>query len=167
MPVRWTLQTQRSDGGENGCRVVPLVGREYVDVQLDLVAVGVGDVKRVGDGVVASASDRDSVDGEVRDHLTQIVVVVAHVQPEVIEAKPSPFGDGRSRRSDFDEEKLVVGSPGRERGSRNTQGDIPGDLVPAEDFAVKVPGSFQILDLEHDVAELADLHRVVPSLRVA
>ena len=102
---------QRPDGGKDACGVVPVLGCEDVYVQLYLVSIGVGNIERVSDGVVTRACDRDSICLEVGEHLTQIVVALADLQAEVVQAEPASFRDGGSRAPDFDEEELVVGPP--------------------------------------------------------
>ena len=82
-----------------------------VDVELDLVAVGVEHVEAVGHGVVARAHDRGAGLGHPLQRLAQLVVGVAHLEAEVVQADPPADRERRGVLADLDEEQLVVGAP--------------------------------------------------------
>src|SRR5580700_10096989 len=115
---RRDLQRQRSNRCEHQRRVRCPVHAGDVDVELDLVAVGVEDVQAVGDGVVAGAHDRGAGLLHGSQRVAQLVVGVAHLEAEVVEADVAALGLWLGVVTDLDEQQLVMRPVrgGRERG---------------------------------------------------
>src|SRR5262249_46541449 len=90
------------------------------------------------------------------ERVAQLVVGVADLQADVIQADAAALGDRRRTLADLDEQKLVMGASAREGGGG--EGEVAGHALPAEQVAVEGGGALEVAHVEDDVAELLDLH---------
>ena len=134
--------------------VAPTLGL-HVDVELELVAVGVLDVERVRHGVVGRADQLHAGRLEVADGVAQLVVGRADLESEVVEADTATARYRSRVGADLDQQQLVMGSPAPE-GRR--PGERAGQLGEAEDVAVEVPGRLEVADVQDCVAEFVSSH---------
>src|ERR1700730_13799958 len=79
-----TSQRQRFDRRHHGGAILPVDAGD-IDVQLDLIAVGVFDVQTVGHRVITHAGDLCAGLAHALEGVAQLVVGVAHLETEVIQ----------------------------------------------------------------------------------
>src|SRR5205807_2183236 len=127
----------------------------YVDVQLDLVAVRIDDVQAVRDAVIGRPADVRAGDGQGSERLAELLVGGPDLEPEVVHADPSSCGDRQRVRPDLDEKKLVMRASRGEHGHLRRAGS---DLLPSQEVSVELPRRVEVADVQHDVAQLLDLH---------
>src|SRR5580700_4133783 len=133
-----------------------------IDVELDLVSVGIRDVEAVGDGVVARADDVDARFLATPYRIAQLVVRVAHLETEVIQADMAATRQVLRVLTDLDEQELVVRAPAAEERDRDAaERAVRGlETLPAEHIPVERRGSLDVVDVQDDMAEFLDLHGV-------
>ena len=132
-----------------------------VDVELDLVAVRIGDVQAVRDGVVARADDGDAGFLTAPYGGAQLVVRVAHLEAEVVHAHVPPAGEIFGILPNLDEQQLMVGAAAAEERDRHVaeRAVLRGtESLPTEHVAVKGGRTVDVVYVEDDVSQLLDLH---------
>src|SRR5207253_1750865 len=87
--LRTRSQRERLDRGQHRCTIVPVHAGD-VDVELDLVAVRVLDVQAVADRVVAHSGHAHTSLLAATQRGAQLVVAVADLHPEVVQAEVAP-----------------------------------------------------------------------------
>src|SRR5438132_2709351 len=150
------LEPQRLDLGEHGRGMVLPARRLHVDVELDLVTVRIFDVEAVRHPVIRHTDDLRARLLELVTRLAQLVVGLADLQSEVIEAEAPSLRQRRGTRADLDEQQLVMRAARGERRRWKLHPALGRDLVPAEQLAVETSRSRQILHVQDQVSELFD-----------
>src|SRR5439155_25813742 len=84
-----------------------------------------------------------------------------HPPTAVLQTTPSSARNGLAAPTPFDQEQFVVGAAGGEH--RHLVRDAR-DLPPPEHASAEAARDFEITNVQHDVAELLDLHGPPPSL---
>ena len=144
--------------GEDGRWILFPDGRLHVDIEFDLVAVGILDVETVGDGVIGGADESRPGGHQLVASLAEFGVRLPDLEPEVIHADPAPARDRGRVLADLDQQEFVVRSSRRKSGGR--EADLlarDGDLRPTQDIAIEAARAFEITDVEDKVSELFDL----------
>src|ERR1700686_84875 len=140
-----------------------------VDVQLDLVAVGIEDVQAVGHRVIARTHDGHARLLDVLHRIAQLVVAVADLEPEVVEPDVPPLRQRLGVLPDLDEQQLVMRAPAAEQSDRKPTKRSFGrrlQLLPAEYVSVEGCGALDIAHIEDEVPQLLDFHRFTTPIRV-
>src|SRR3984893_1885521 len=133
-----------------------------VDIQLDLVAVGVEDVQAVGHRVIARTHDGRARFLDVLHGVAQLVVAVADLEAEVIEPDVPSLGKRLGILPHLDEQQLVVSASAAEQRDRKaTKGAAARrlQLLPAEYVAIEGGRALDIAHIQDEVSEFLHLHR--------
>jgi acyl-CoA thioester hydrolase len=152
---------KRARPGEDRRRVILPDRRLDIDVELDLVAIRILDVKAVGDDVIRRADETGTRRDQLVPGLAQLGVGFPDLEPEVVHPDPAALRDRHRVLPHLDQEQLVMRPPRRKGRGRETNlfaGDR--DLLPAQQVAIKMPRAIEISNVEDEMAELLHLHAV-------
>ena len=131
----WRLQVESHGSGDRRGVVLP-DRRVRIDIQLDVVSVGVSDVERLADAVLTDPLDLHTVHLELRLRLPERVEIIADLQGHVIQP------DVGARRAsgtvtDLYEPDVMVVSPGGQEHHQAVAEVGASDLAQPESVAVE------------------------------
>jgi hypothetical protein len=112
--------------------------------------------------VIGGADDADPGLEQPIARLSKLIVGLADLEPEVVQAHPWRRRDRCRPLTDLEQEELVMRPARGEHGADLAEA---GDLLPPQDVLVEVTGPLQVPHVQHDVSELLDLHGTPPRER--
>src|SRR5579864_4657483 len=158
MPV-FPSESERPHGRHHMFEI-PAHSRD-VNVQLDLVAVGIQDVQAVADGVIAGADHAHARRLATADRRAQLIVRIADLEPEVVQAHVASTRQWQRVLAHLDQQQLVVSPAAAEEGDRDaSERAVASRLqtLPPEHVAVKRRRPLDIANVQNDMTEFLDLH---------
>ena len=159
--MRSASKPKRARPSKDRRRVILPDGRLDIDVELDLIAVGILDVKAVGDRVIRRADQTGARGDQLISGLAQLVIGFPDLEAEVIHPDPAALGNRRRVLPHLDQEQLVMRPPGRKgRSGKSNLFAWDGDLLPAQQVTIEMPRAIEIANVEDEVAELLHFHDV-------
>ena len=132
-----------------------------VNIELDLVSVGIGDVEAVAHGVIAHADHMHAGLLATTHGVAQFVVRVADLEPEVIEADVASARQRLRVLAHLDEQQFVMRPAAAEqRYGDPAEGTVlrGSQLPPAEHVSIEGGRALDVVDVQDEVSQLFDLH---------
>lgn len=126
-----------------------------IDIELKFIVIRIEDIETVSNVMVGRTNDFGSGAFEFGISRHKFFIGSANFETDMIEARL--WTEFFTRDSiDLDEEQFMM-SPAA--GEKSHAGLVGGDFVEAECFPIEAAGSFEIGDIEDDVAEFVNFHK--------